>query len=285
MKQPCQAIVVRYVPDPVSGETLNVGVVLLSPGHGFMGARFLKNWTRVHRAFPEADRNHLRRIVSAIQHTCETHYATQLPLQASSNEITAIFDRVLPADDASLVRSTPISGITADPSQTLRELFDRYVAAHELTDQQRNRRSDSDVWATVSALLKARKVLDRMRPYTVHGRHEERFDHAWRNGHWNVAKPLSLDLVDPHEITRKAASWSGRILALHPQEQVAFHLVIGTPPNDAPADVRAAASDGIDILREQLEPKRVAEIVREEEADAFVERVAQDLLRHDAGTR
>ena len=284
MKHPCQALIVRYAPEPASGEMLNVGVVLLSPGHNFMGSRFLDKWARLTQAFPEADIVHLRRVASAIERTCEKHFSIQLPLERPTEEVVAAFNAALPPDDASIIHSAPLKGITADPVRTLNELFERYVAVRDAAEQ-RVRRADADVWRTMSNLLKAKNVLHRLQEHTVRGRrYEERFDYAWKNGRWNVAKPLSLDLLDPHEIRTKAASWCGRIAALDPDpaEAVDVHVLVGMPAADAPVEVRGAAEDGLGILKEQLEGQERASIVPEGDAETFAERIATDILGHEA---
>ena len=84
------------------------------------------------------------------------------------------------------------------------------------------------------------------------GRHyEEQFEAAWRNGVWNVAKPLSLDRLDAHAIVTRAASGTGRIIALEPGKQSTnVHLVVGVPPASAPLEVRQASEDGLGLVRE-----------------------------------
>src|SRR6204780_4733513 len=52
----CEFFLLRYVPDAVKGEFVNVGVVLLEQGDdGFTGVRFTKDWRRVHCLDPDAD--------------------------------------------------------------------------------------------------------------------------------------------------------------------------------------------------------------------------------------
>jgi hypothetical protein len=274
-------VVVRYSPDPASGELLNIGVVVLSPGHRFMASRFLDFWKRVTQTFPDADKVHLRRIASALERSCERYYAgSQLSLQEPGSTIDVAFDAALPREDAAIVRSAPLTGITSDPERTLNELFERYVAARDPVER-RVARDDSTVWRSVSAQLKAKDVLERLRPRTVEGKHYKlHFEHAWQNGRWNVARALSFDMLDPDSIATKAASWSGRILAL--DADVGFHLVVGLPSAGAPVDVREAAAHGLAILKDQLEAGERAEIIPEGEAASFAERVAREILDHEA---
>lgn len=53
-----QFLLLRYVPDVVKGEFVNVGIVMLenaSAGGGFAGVRFARDWRRVRCLDPEAD--------------------------------------------------------------------------------------------------------------------------------------------------------------------------------------------------------------------------------------
>lgn len=52
----CGFFLLRYVPDTVKGEFVNLGVVLLEEGdNGFTDVRFLRDWRRVRGLDPEAD--------------------------------------------------------------------------------------------------------------------------------------------------------------------------------------------------------------------------------------
>ena len=55
-RQQCEFFLVRYVPDPVKNEFVNIGVVLREAAEGGAGAvRFTKDWARVRCADPDAD--------------------------------------------------------------------------------------------------------------------------------------------------------------------------------------------------------------------------------------
>src|SRR5271165_1678739 len=52
----CEFFLLRYVPDAVKGEFVNLGVVLLEEGeNGFTDLRFIHDWRRVRGLDPEAD--------------------------------------------------------------------------------------------------------------------------------------------------------------------------------------------------------------------------------------
>jgi len=52
----CEFFLLRYVPDVVKGEFVNIGVILLEDGDsGYTDVRFVRDWRRVRGADPEAD--------------------------------------------------------------------------------------------------------------------------------------------------------------------------------------------------------------------------------------
>src|SRR5438477_6182736 len=62
--QACEFMLVRYAPDPMKGEFVNIGVVLLESGtgRGFTGVRFTHDWRRVRCLDPDADLQVLDRL-------------------------------------------------------------------------------------------------------------------------------------------------------------------------------------------------------------------------------
>lgn len=282
VKHQCQAVVIRVAPDPSAGEMLNVGVVLHAPGHRYLGAKFTSTWKRITDAFPDADRVHLGRIATAISRACDATYEPQLKMDEPPADIVTAVRRIVPDDDASLLISAPLTGLTSDPERTLKELFDRYVVRGE-AEERKISRNDNDVWREVSGPLRERGVLHRLQVKTLkHKHYEERFDAAWKNGQWNVARPLSLDLVDPQEILHKAAAWTGRIRALDPQQQkTTVVLVVGLPHAETNEKVRKAGRYGLDLLREQLAEEKIAEVVVESDAPKLAARIARDLEHKD----
>jgi hypothetical protein len=55
MPRELQFFTIRYTPNIVTGESLNIGVVLFDPTGGFCGVRFVKDWQQVRVFDPDAD--------------------------------------------------------------------------------------------------------------------------------------------------------------------------------------------------------------------------------------
>src|SRR5579863_866279 len=68
----CELFLLRYVPDVVRGEFVNIGVVLLEEGAGgFTGVRFTRDWRRAHCIDPEADLELLEAFEAELQQRLE----------------------------------------------------------------------------------------------------------------------------------------------------------------------------------------------------------------------
>jgi hypothetical protein len=285
VKVPCQAMAIRYVHDVAVGEFINIGMALLCPAKEFGGARFLDRWGRVTAAFPDADTVHLRRISAAVQDGLATWRARHQGTLAFEkvDDLPNLLGSIIPVDDASIQFSPLISGVSEDPEVTLAELFDRYVGRFA-EKPARASRDDDSVWRTFTRRFSDERVLLHLQPYKLKVEHyEHQFEHAWKNGRWNAAQPLSLDLMEPASIKDKAAGWLGRMSALRPWERdVGVTLLVGLPARTKPKAVRLAAQDGMAILTEGLDQK--VGLLAEEDSAKLASLIANDVEHaRDAG--
>ncbi len=54
-RRPCEFFLIRYVPDPVKNEFVNIGVMLREQGAAEQAVRFTRDWSRVRCVDPDAD--------------------------------------------------------------------------------------------------------------------------------------------------------------------------------------------------------------------------------------
>jgi len=277
MKVPFKAIVLRYSYDVVTGEWLNLGLILACHDRHFIGAQFIPSFSRITTAFPRADAVHLRRLCGVIENQC-------LELQARLNseldfdaDPFSILSAILPADDSGLRFSEPLFGLCVDPKETLSLLFERYVM-RSVDAKKRTSRQEADVWRDFAARLSDPSILRKLTPVTLaHRDYKLEFEHAWKNGHWNAIQPVAFDLLDPNQIREKATAWAGRLLTVRPRKQsVDVSLLVGLPSTERPGEIRRAAHDGIAILMELLQDE--AEVLQEGEADTVLKKMMHDLL-------
>ena len=281
MKTAFEAVAIRYVHDARNGEFLNIGVVVFAPGAPFAGVRFLSSWGRITAAFSSADAVLLRRIARSFEKWSAEWTATigELPL-APIRSVSAFVAQVLHQDDSSIQVSPPISGVTSDPQRTLNELFELY-ADRQQEQPKRPSRDDSDVWKNFAEVLNEQGVIRRIQQkHIIRGPHYEyTFENAWKNGKWNVAQPLSLDLLDARTIREKATSWFGRVMTLRPSDNDAYlYFLVGMPGAGATPEITSAAADAIAILSSNLRGE--AEVITEDHAGKLAQKIFADLAQH-----
>lgn len=127
MKSPCEALVIGYRPDLVAAESLNIGVLLACPERHFLRAVFVSSFRRITAAFPYADDVLLRSIAKSIEDGCVSEAVASGT--SSLNTAEAVFRRLVPDTAGAIHIHRSITGITADPARTLREIFERHVEA------------------------------------------------------------------------------------------------------------------------------------------------------------
>jgi hypothetical protein len=105
--------------------------------------------------------------------------------------------------------------------------------------------------------------------------YDHEFEHAWRNGTWNLYQPVSMDLLDADSILDKANRWLGRATNLKDSEDQ-FHLwmLLGEPRNEK---LRAAYARAINILHKM--PVKM-DLVSEQEAGKFSRELADEMAKH-----
>ena len=228
--------ILRYIHDIISGEFLNVGVVVYSPDSRELVVRTQSSIGRVRAAFPDMDlhifRNMVKSIESGIARLAEEIADT--PQDDGEDRDARNHGRsVLPDDDSSLQWGPVGFGITTDVSSTLDRLFARYVTKHDgPARHERSKRTDADVRRRFHEQLSQQGVDIPFRPKRVRGTEDEiTFRSAWKNGNWHAVEPVSLDLANERGIKNKARLWRGHLdaVAEAAREEVSVHFVVARP--------------------------------------------------------
>jgi hypothetical protein len=276
--KPFQFLTLRYLHDAITGEFANLGVVVYIPGE-FLGARFNSRTRRLRAIFGQVEKSHLKSLIGYIDRRIHA-LSAEMPgaLIERHPKLQELANSILPPDDSAVQWSTVQSGLTRDPAEELERLFSRLVTRYEESGKTRHR-TDQDVWRAFSAPLKEKQVLDRLtEKKLVAPDFEHTFEHAWKNGVWNLYEPLAFDYEDPAGIQEKAGRWLGRGVALNDAKEThKFWFLVGEPETDK---LKRATEKALNLLH-KIGPGKVA-IVREQEREAFSEQLAEQLRAHDA---
>ena len=278
-KEPYSYVVLRYVHDVLTGEFVNVGVVMVVPGQARFFAKTRKTFGRIKSVFPDLESYSYKRAMEAIDRGIRGVERRMKSEGLFKGEKTAAdYARLaLPSDDSSLQWSQVGAGLTADAQKTFDHLYQRFVAQYDTASPKR--RSDDDVWRPVHARLKEQGINVSLEPKKVAGRTDSiEFRHAWKNSRWHVYEPLSFDLADSDNIKDKARRWLGHLSAVADgaSDKVQLHFIVGKPQIRS---LEPAYQTAIEILRRgPFEPQ----VFEEDRVEEIVQQI-EDEVRHHEG--
>jgi len=260
----CEFYLLRYTPNIVRGEFVNLGVLLHDPQSGrLLPPKLLENFRRVRRLHPWADLD----VLAALERQIEDEAPKQNGALRAYLERLQQYSNVLEFSEAKAV-------LTADPEAELERLYETYVAepAYPTRLGAAVERSRAWIRAQLNSALKKAGLWPRLErgvrveEYTHKG-DRFRFDFGWRtNGNLGFLQALALE----REVDR------AKVLA-YTMERIATRLaaqklsasctaVVEAPPENETAELSAR------ILAEQ----RIA-VVPVAALDDFAERLAGTL--------
>ncbi len=244
--KPCSFFLVRYVPDLLRDEALNIGVFLYSPQEKYLGCLFTDDFRRIKRLHPQADLELLREL----QHDFEQQ------IEERGDDLDG-YIREMQESFSNLIQVTPARAcLLADPQAEMQELFARYVGPRlsgpppedtRLRIKQRLTAAfvRAGVWDRLERRIPAQRWTKKGDPFT--------FDYGYRplivegkpNGHIKLVHALSLKRDT--ELAKVLAYTIDRVREKEPADLTA--VVEGLA---APHDKIAQASQQI------LEERRIA---------------------------
>lgn len=270
----------RYVHDVLTGEFVNVGVVLFVPSKGFVRYKMRGTIGRLKGVFPDIDRKAFLASMIAVRKGLQLVAKSEKDagLLKSEGDAAAMARRAVPSDDSSLQWSPSGTGLTTDPEETLDRLFDRYVSRYDT--HQHPRRSDDDVWRPVRQKLEEHNLAQHLQEKSISGSVDDIiFKHAWKNGQWHVYEPLSFDLADADGIKAKAREWLGHLSAVVADgkaERFKPHFIVGAPTNLTLQDAYRSAI----VILEQA-PNH-PEVFEESQLDMLVAKIEDEVREHSS---
>jgi hypothetical protein len=113
----CEFLLVRYVPDAVKDEFINIGVVVLSDAEGFADLRFTRDWRRVRCLDPAADLEMLQAVETELRER----------LRAGGADRQRILHLLSDSFANAVQVSSPKALLTDAPEQELSRLAELYL--------------------------------------------------------------------------------------------------------------------------------------------------------------
>ncbi len=241
--------VLRYVHDTLTGEFVNVGVVMYSAKDKWVAAQCRSTYSRVSAVFPDLNSSHFKKMMKFIQtEISETNdrISSELPLN-HPDSLRSLLHALLPKDDSALQWSTISAGITRDLQSELAILFERYVSHYDIKST-RERRTEQEIWKDFSNTLKSLNLPEKFEAKKISVQDDEVvFQHSWKNGIWHCIEPLSFDLIDQDYFKDKAHRWLGQLSSIKNAEDEFKVYLLVSPPSEA--ELNPAFTKALSILK------------------------------------
>ena len=216
--------VLRYVHDPVSGEFINIGIILHSPDTGNFFWRFTHRYDRLSCLFAGFQRNLVSRFVDCLNRELRAVAPPYDPADPFVDVSVAQYRpvgsldemvRLLIPDEGGCFQTSPqLGGITSNAIQEVDRLFERYVSRYE-PHPSSSRIDDAQLWHSWSTRFE-RDIRTQFKKVTVFSPTAGKmsFDHSFQNGKLNLIEPVSFDYTQEKRIQARAEQVTGKGVAL-----------------------------------------------------------------------
>jgi hypothetical protein len=267
----------------VTGEFVNVGLVLFAPRHldqpPVLRFEFKERIGRLRGLFPDFNRAAFQSAIRSIRRNAKSvaKDIERPDLFSIDGDVLAVAHKIIPHDGSSMRWSDISTGVSPELSKTFERachrmlsLYDRHIASG---------RTDEDIWRPVHRALVERRVKIDFESKVIIGDLDSiEFRHSWKNGKVHAYEPLSFDLADAERIKDKARKWFGHMstVQIGNAEDFKAYFIVGQPDDKALLPAYEAA---VRILKSA--PSN-PEVYEESEVDLLVDSIEDQFRSHIA---
>lgn len=270
--------IVRYKHDSVTGEFVNVGIILFQPETGFLSSKFISKYSRITNFFTNVNGNYLVKTLKFFQKELVTKQDELHGLFNDYKSIDDITKSILSKDNSALICSEILHAIDIDPINTLNDLYNRYIEKY-FHEQDKEIKDDNFAWKKVyKKYFDKYEITNKLKSHTIKTDFDNiEFEKSWKNGVWNCFETLSFDLKKTESIKNKVYKWSGILNELeNSKEEINLYFLTVLPSNDK--------NDLTKFIEETLTKQNLKSIkvsmIKESEADKFVKSVKHKIENH-----
>lgn len=272
--------ILRYLPDRVSGEFVNLGIAAFDSSSKTLKSRFISRIGNISSFFPNTNSRHLLKSVRAIQDELD-NISNRITSEFSFRQIDSILEITkvtLPKDDSSLAFSEVKKTLDISVDATINDLFARMVSVHLMEEEEEEVRKDKEVWTKIyKKHFDDYGISSHLCSHTVKTKNDElEFDKAWKNGAWNCFESVSFNLTRPEAIKNKVYKWAGKLDELGTaQEPVHIYLLSVLPTENFELDrfiinkIKDKATDNVEI-----------DLISENDIDRVAKRIKGQIEKH-----
>jgi hypothetical protein len=272
--------ILRYLPDRVSGEFVNLGIVAFDPATGTLKSKFITKIGKISGFFPNINSRYLVKSVKTIQDDLDI-FSTRLLSEFSFKEINSLDEitkSVLPKDDSALIFSEIKKTLDISVEATVDDLFSRFVSVHLMEDEDEEVRRDKEVWNKVyKKHFDEYGISGHLAAHKVKTKNDElEFEKAWKNGAWNCFETVSFNLTRPDAIKNKVYKWVGKLDELNSSSEAMHIYLLSVLPHEHPELDKFITKK----IKEKATKNIKIDLVSENEIEIVAKRIKKEIDKH-----
>lgn len=228
--------ILRYRHDFFTQEFVNVGIVIFNREEKILKVEILKKYSRISDFFANADGKYLKEKLKEVENAIQLTQKKILNPELFDNNIQdleKITENILPKDDGSFYFSEVQIYLDIDITPALEDIFNKYILSHLAESSSYN--TDEKVWNDIyQNYFDKYEITPKLMTHTIKTQNDEfKFEHAFKNGIWNIYEPISFNLQDTQNIKNKVYKWVGKIAELsNISEEVSLNFLSDMPKKD-----------------------------------------------------
>lgn len=206
----------QFFPDKVTGEFLNVGIVVFDPEEQQLGFKILHKVGTIGQLF---DQINTRYLVKQL-HTIDTSLGKIRRFLADGTlrfdqykSVDEVTRKAFVRDDSALLFSQVYESLDISIDHLTHYLGQRMLTAGVMEIDEQEVTSDKDVWTKMfKSFFEKAALSDRLMPRTIKTKYDEiTFEQTWKNGHLHFFEAVNFDLQREDTIKNKVRRWAGQI--------------------------------------------------------------------------
>ena len=269
--------ILRYLPDRVSGEFVNLGIVAFDSSNKILKSKFINKIGKISSFFPNINSRYLIKSIKTIQQDLEM-FSNRFNSELSFKKIDSIDEitrNVLPKDDSALVFSETKKTLDIEVGATINDLFSRFVNIHLIEEDDDEVRRDKEVWNKVyKKHFDEYGISSHLNHHKIKTQNDElEFDKAWKNGVWNCFETVSFNLTRSDAIKNKVYKWVGKLDELDSSDEPVHIYLLSVLPHEHP-ELKKFINKKI---KEKSTDKTKIEIISEDQGDTVAKKIKREI--------
>lgn len=204
--------ILRYIHDRISGEFMNIGIVIYSKD--ILSIKFIgiPKAGRLSGFFKSDNGNYILSLIKYLEKSINSIEKIKPDMLSfkSPQSLEYISSYFLPKDDSSLEFSDVKTGFDISIDAALNYLYERLIDKYSEEPNEKVQ-TDKQVWQNVyKAHFDKLGISNKLIEHSVPTKKDViSFDKAWKNGVWNCFQTLAFDFKSEDVIKNKVYKWSG----------------------------------------------------------------------------